>query len=91
VAHLRDDFDALFANFDAVLTPVTAGTAPPIETTGDPSFCTLWTLLGLPSISLPLMAGPDGLPLGVQLVGRRAGDAPLLRTARWLVDQVQAP
>jgi Asp-tRNA(Asn)/Glu-tRNA(Gln) amidotransferase A subunit family amidase len=91
VPRLRDDFDALFANFDAVLTPVTAGTAPPIETTGDPSFCTLWTLLGLPSVSLPLMAGHDGLPLGVQLVGRRAGDAPLLRTARWLVDQVQAP
>ena len=91
VSRLRGEFDALFADFDAVLTPATAGTAPPIDTTGDPSFCTLWTLLGLPSISLPLMTGPDGLPLGVQLVGRRAGDARLLRTARWLVDQVQAP
>ena len=44
----------------------------------------------MPALSLPLMHGPDGLPLGVQLVGRRHDDARLLRTARWLEGQVLA-
>ncbi len=43
-----------------------------------------WTMLGLPSVSLPLLQGANGLPLGVQLVGPRHGDGRLLRTARWL-------
>ena len=44
----------------------------------------------MPALSLPLMHGPDGLPLGVQLVGRRHDDARLLRTARWLQAQALA-
>ena len=77
--------------YEAILTPATAGTAPRgLASTGSPAFCTLWTLCGLPAITLPLMQGADGLPLGVQLVGPRGGDARLLRTARWLVDQVQS-
>jgi Asp-tRNA(Asn)/Glu-tRNA(Gln) amidotransferase A subunit family amidase len=40
----------------------------------------------MPALSLPLLQGADGLPLGVQLVGRRGFDARLLRTARWLVE-----
>ena len=76
--------------YEAILTPATAGTAPKgLESTGSPAFCTLWTLCGLPAITLPLMQGTDGLPLGVQLVGPRGSDARLLRTARWLVSQVQ--
>ncbi|MGP1677753.1 MAG: amidase [Burkholderiales bacterium] len=76
--------------YEAILTPATTGTAPKgLASTGSPAFCTLWTLCGLPAITLPLMQGADGLPLGVQLVGPRGGDARLLRTARWLVSQVQ--
>ncbi len=67
------------------------GTAPAgLESTGEPTFCTLWTMLGLPSVSLPLLQGANGLPLGVQLVGPRHGDGRLLRTARWLVESVGA-
>jgi Asp-tRNA(Asn)/Glu-tRNA(Gln) amidotransferase A subunit family amidase len=77
---------------DAILTPAAPGPAPRgLESTGDPSFCTLWTLTGMPAITLPLMNAADGLPIGVQLVGPRHGDARLLRTARWLVRRVQAP
>jgi len=66
-----------------------AGTAPQgLEATGDPSFCTLWTLCGMPAVNLPLMRGANGLPLGAQLVGPRGGDARLLRDARWLQTQV---
>jgi len=75
--------------YDALLTPAAPGTAPKgLASTGDPSFCTLWTLCGMPAVSLPLMQGTNGLPLGVQLVGPRDGDARLLRTARWLVARV---
>jgi Asp-tRNA(Asn)/Glu-tRNA(Gln) amidotransferase A subunit family amidase len=83
-----ESFDELFMErYDAILTPAAPGTAPKgLGSTGDPSFCTLWTLCGMPALSLPLMQGSDGLPLGVQLVGRRGFDARLLRTARWLVE-----
>lgn len=87
---LNEGFDELFARFDAILTPAAPGTAPQGMATGDPNFCTLWTLCGMPACSLPLMSGPDGLPMGVQLVGRRGDDARLLRTARWLVAQAQS-
>jgi Asp-tRNA(Asn)/Glu-tRNA(Gln) amidotransferase A subunit family amidase len=74
---------------DAILTPAAPGEAPRgLESTGDPSFCTLWTLTGVPAVTLPLMRGANGLPIGVQLVGPRYGDARLLRTARWLLAQV---
>ena len=67
------------------------GSAPKgLGSTGDPGFCTLWTLCGMPAVTLPLMQDSGGLPIGVQLVGRRNFDARLLRTARWLADRVQA-
>jgi Asp-tRNA(Asn)/Glu-tRNA(Gln) amidotransferase A subunit family amidase len=80
-------FTELFEQrYDAILTPASYGTAPAgLENTGDPVFCALWTLCGMPALSLPLMQGESGLPLGAQLVGPRHGDARLLRTARWLV------
>jgi Asp-tRNA(Asn)/Glu-tRNA(Gln) amidotransferase A subunit family amidase len=86
IAPLNDSFDELFMQrYDAILTPAAPGPAPKgLSSTGDPAFCTLWTLLGLPAITLPLMQAENGLPLGVQLVGRRGFDARLLRTARWL-------
>ncbi len=91
VPELNESFEELFAQrYDAIiLTPAAAGTAPAgLDSTGNPLFCTLWTLCGMPAVSVPLMQGANGLPLGVQLVGPRHGDARLLRTAGWLVDHV---
>jgi Asp-tRNA(Asn)/Glu-tRNA(Gln) amidotransferase A subunit family amidase len=81
-----ESFDELFTErYDAIITPPALGTAPKgLGATGDPVFCVLWTLLGMPAVTLPLMRGANGLPLGVQLVGRRNFDARLLRSARWL-------
>jgi aspartyl-tRNA(Asn)/glutamyl-tRNA(Gln) amidotransferase subunit A len=44
----------------------------------------------MPALSLPLLETDAGLPLGVQVVGPRLGDARLLRTARWLAQRVAA-
>ena len=92
VPRVIESFDELFMErYDAILTLPALGTAPKgLGATGDPVFCVLWTLLGMPAVSLPLMRGQNGLPLGVQLVGRRDFDARLLRTARWLVGKVSA-
>ena len=92
VPTLDATFTELFEQrYDAILTPAAEGTAPAgLESTGEPTFCTLWTLLGLPAVSVPLLQGANGLPLGVQLVGPRHGDGRLLRTARWLAGSVGA-
>ena len=88
---LNAGFESVFERCEAIVTPAAAGTAPRgLESTGDPAFCTLWTLCGMPALNLPLMQGENGLPLGVQLVGPRGSDARLLRTARWLVARVAA-
>jgi Asp-tRNA(Asn)/Glu-tRNA(Gln) amidotransferase A subunit family amidase len=92
IAPIHESFVELFEQrYNAILTPAAPGTAPRgLASTGDPAFCTLWTLCGMPAVSLPLLQGTNGLPLGVQLVGPRNGDARLLRTARWLAAQVAA-
>jgi Asp-tRNA(Asn)/Glu-tRNA(Gln) amidotransferase A subunit family amidase len=86
IAPIHESFVELFEQrYDAILTPAAPSAAPKgLASTGDPSFCTLWTLCGMPCISLPLLQSSSGLPIGVQLVGPRGGDARLLRTARWL-------
>ena len=87
---IHESFVELFEQrYDAILTPAAPSAAPRgLTSTGDPSFCTLWTLCGMPCISLPLLQSSSGLPIGVQLVGPRSGDARLLRTARWLAAKV---
>ena len=89
---IHESFLELFEQrYDAILTPAAAGGAPKgLASTGDPSFCTLWTLCGMPAVSVPLLQSANGLPIGVQLVGPRDGDARLLRTARWLAARVAA-
>ena len=77
--------------YDAILTPAAPGAAPRLEEgiTGSPIFNGLWTYLGMPAISLPLLEA-EGLPLGVQLIGKRGEDGKLLRTARWLEQTLRA-
>lgn len=81
--------DGLFEWHDAILTPATTGEAPRgLGSTGSPIFCTIWTLCGMPAVTVPLLQGSHGMPMGVQLVGPRGADARLLRTARWLAHLV---
>jgi len=79
--------DDVFHEVHAILTPAAVGEAPyGLESTGSPVFCTLWTLCGLPTVTVPLMEGSNGMPIGVQLVGPRGDDARLLQCAQWLVE-----
>jgi amidase len=77
--------DAMFDSVDVLLTPSAPGEAPAgVEYTGDPRFNSIWTLAGTPCVTLPAGAGPNGLPLGVQLVGLRHDDDRLLSIAAWV-------
>lgn len=86
---LNAGLEAIFERFDAIITPAARGEAPKgLESTGDPAFATLWTYCGTPALSLPLLEGSDGMPIGVQLVGRRFDDGRLLRSANWLTREL---
>jgi Asp-tRNA(Asn)/Glu-tRNA(Gln) amidotransferase A subunit family amidase len=89
---LRAAFAAWFdaQGLDALAMPAALGTAPAgLASTGDPVMCTLASFAGLPAISLPLLTGANGLPLGVQLVGRFGDDTRLLRAAAALMPQAR--
>jgi Asp-tRNA(Asn)/Glu-tRNA(Gln) amidotransferase A subunit family amidase len=69
---------------DYLLTPSAPGEAPAtLAKTGSSLFNRVWTLLGVPCVTLPFGTGPNGLPLGVQLVGSFDGDSELLAWANW--------
>jgi Asp-tRNA(Asn)/Glu-tRNA(Gln) amidotransferase A subunit family amidase len=73
------------AGLDALLVAPASGEAPRgLDYTGDAAFCTLWTFLGVPAVTLPVGFGPGGLPLGVQLIGASQCDAGLLSLAEWV-------
>src|SRR5690606_35412325 len=76
----------LLREYDAIVTLPAPGVAPKgLGFTGDPVFNALWTLTGLPAVTLPLLAGEAGMPLGVQLIGPPGGDARLLANAQWFM------
>lgn len=74
----RDRVNEYFGDYDAILCPSAPGEAPAGRATGSPIFQVTWTLLGVPCLNLPVGVGAGGLPVGVQLVGRRHDDARLL-------------
>jgi amidase len=84
----RDDyrrwFEGLFDNHEAIATIPAPGEAPEsLASTGDASFCSLWTQAGLPAVTIPSGRGARGLPLGFQVVGRYREDEHALRIAAW--------
>lgn len=86
---LNGILDEMFETYDALVMPASPGEAPVgLDTTGNPVFGTICSLVGTPSVSLPLLQGENGLPMGVQLFAKRGDDARLLRTAAWLNRQV---
>jgi amidase len=87
-ARARRALDEVFADYDVLLAPSAAGEAPlGLASTGDASFCVIWTTAHVPAVTLPLFTGPSGLPVGAQLVARRDNDRLLFEAARWVLQQ----
>lgn len=87
---LNAGLDQVFERYDAIITPASPGPAPKgLGATGNPAFNSMWTYLGVPCVTVPLLEA-DGLPMGVQLVSARRDDGRLLRNARWLVEHLGA-
>jgi Asp-tRNA(Asn)/Glu-tRNA(Gln) amidotransferase A subunit family amidase len=81
---LQEELERFLAKYDAVITPPTAGEAPAtLEQTGNPAFCSIWSLCGVPAVTIPVGFGPRGLPLGLQIVGAQGKDNQVLSTAHW--------
>jgi Asp-tRNA(Asn)/Glu-tRNA(Gln) amidotransferase A subunit family amidase len=75
----------VFADYDALIVPSAPGEAPKgLEATGNPVFNRIWTMLHVPAVTVPYATGPNGLPLGVQVIGRVGDDARALACAHWL-------
>jgi Asp-tRNA(Asn)/Glu-tRNA(Gln) amidotransferase A subunit family amidase len=77
----RTEFDALAAEYDAVLTPSAPGEAPVGKSPGDAVFNRMWTLLHVPCVNIPGHLGPNGMPVGVTLTAPRFTDRQLLAVA----------
>ena len=89
---LCKDLQGFLSEWDAIVTPSAVGEAPQgLQKTGDPAFCTPWTLCGVPAVSIPSGLGPSGMPLALQLVGRMHDDARVLRVAAWCAGQLSFP
>ena len=74
---------------DVLITPSAPGEAPTgLEWTGDPSFNFVWTSLHVPCVTVPAGLGPNGMPLGIQIVGRRGDDKAVLAWAQWVAAAV---
>ncbi len=76
-------FEALATGYDAVLLPAATGIAPPLASTGDAMMSRFWTALHLPAITVPMWRSAEGMPLGLQLLGRIGEDRALAEVAEW--------
>jgi Asp-tRNA(Asn)/Glu-tRNA(Gln) amidotransferase A subunit family amidase len=83
--HAQRGFPACMEGLDALVTPSAPGQAPAgLEWTGDPAFNLIWTSLHVPCVTVPAGTGPDGLPLGIQIVTRTSEDRQALAWAQWV-------
>ncbi len=91
---LRAHFGHATASFDGLIAPAVNGEAPRgLDYAGDPALQALWTLLHVPTLALPAARGPNGMPVAIQVVGRRDEDRKMLALALWLRDEagIQLP
>jgi Asp-tRNA(Asn)/Glu-tRNA(Gln) amidotransferase A subunit family amidase len=85
VARCRAQLADVFKDVDVLLAPSAAGSAPlGLDNTGDPLFCRIWTVLHTPTVNIPAGLAPNGMPVGLQVVGPVGGDAFTLAAAHAL-------
>jgi len=87
----RAKIEVAFDGLDAMISPCVKGEAPRgLNPTGDPAFQQFWTVLYGPTMTLPTHRGPNGLPVGLQVVARRYDDDRLFACARWIMAKLGA-
>ena len=85
-----ESYAEVFEDYHGVLSPSSPGVAPKgLKSTGTAEFNKVWSYLGTPCISLPLLEGENNLPLGVQLIGNKYDDHRFLGVAKWLEKECQ--
>jgi Asp-tRNA(Asn)/Glu-tRNA(Gln) amidotransferase A subunit family amidase len=88
----RAQLPAVLEGLDILLAPCVQGEAPVgLDSTGDPGFQAIWTILHVPTLCLPTHRGPNGLPVGIQLITRRHDDHRLLACAKWVWERLGSP
>lgn len=89
VAPLRRRVDEMFTDIDILIMPSTRTVAPPFTDTGTSEFISGWTLLGNPSLNLPLSPARGVLPGAVQLIGARGSDREFLKNCVRVEDHLR--
>lgn len=85
IPKLNAELEKIFDEYDVLITPATPGPAPKgLASTGSPIFSTIWTLCGVPAMTLPLLQAKNGLPMGLQLITGKGQDYQLFKGAGWL-------
>jgi Asp-tRNA(Asn)/Glu-tRNA(Gln) amidotransferase A subunit family amidase len=91
VADATLDLATIFSAFDVFMTPAAIGEAPLAAIgTGDPVMSRMWTALHVPALAVPVTRGPQGLPVGVQLIAADGADDRLLEVGQWLAAALAA-
>lgn len=89
---LSRELAKLFEYYDAIITPPATGEPPnTLEFTGDANLCTIWTLCAVPAVSIPTGVGPNGMPMGLQVVGPYLKDCQTLQAAKWCASRLRFP
>ncbi|MFM9969305.1 MAG: amidase [Burkholderiales bacterium] len=84
-ARLRKLIEPAFADCDVLLAAAVTGEAPlGLQTTGDASMCYIWTTLHVPALTLPVFKGPNGMPIGLQVIAAPGADRYLFAAADWI-------
>jgi Asp-tRNA(Asn)/Glu-tRNA(Gln) amidotransferase A subunit family amidase len=92
LAHLcRGMLPNVFDACHVLLAPSATGEAPAgLDSTGNPVMNRVWTLLHAPCVTVPIATGPNGLPVGLQVIGRIGDDARMLAVAKWIHERAPA-
>ena len=87
---MRQILKSIFTKFDAIITPAATGQAPrDLMNTGNAIFNGYWTMMGVPAISLPVLKGKDGLPIGIQVITSWNEDSKLLKIAEFILQETK--